>query len=148
MQDNKITEVHVGDIIRATYYKFDGTVDENGLFLVYSLDNYWVKNFSGFSAIKLCTKPEIYQVKLLQKQFPYLDHDSYINCNCTQRLSIDQVNSILGMVDGKVLYCVGKQLDNLNKDIQTQLKNKMFYYNTIIRQFQNNNSYSNSNDNE
>ena len=140
---NKIT-INIGDVVCAKYYKFTGEVDE-GLFLVYSLDSYWVKGFSGFSAIKLCTEPEIYQVKLSKDQFAYLDHDSYINCNCLQRLSIDQVKYRLGVVDAKVLYCVGKQLDNLNKDVQKQLKTTMFYYNSIARQMQNSNSYSDFN---
>ena len=141
-------EVHVGDVIRATYYKFTGEVDEDGLFLVCSLDNYWVKDFSGFSAIKLCTKPEIYQVELTKDKFPFLDHTSYVNCNCMQRLSLDQVNEILGVVDSTALYCVMRQLNNFNNDIGKQLKRGMKRYDMFAQLTQNNVDKSNSNEEE
>lgn len=141
-------EVHVGDVIRATYYRFNGEVDKDGLFLVCSLDNYWVQDFTGFSAIKLCTKPEIYQVELTKDKFPFLDHDSYVNCNCMQRLSLDQVNEILGVVDSTALYCVMRQLANLNEDISKQLKRGMKRYDMFAQLAQNKSSKSNSDEEE
>ena len=132
--------VNIGDIILAKYLDFNGTV-EDGLFLVYSKDNYWLSKMRSFSALKVCTNPLSYQVPISKKQYPFLDHDSYINCSCQQRFKeVDPENvteftkiSKLGSVNSYTLDKVRKQLRNFNKDVDEQLQTAIEQYNSIAK---------------
>lgn len=113
--------VNVGDVIYTKYRDFNDEL-QDGIFLVYSKDNYWLPNFRSFSAFKICTEPSFYQVKLDISVAPYMDHTSYINCGCTYRFREDnKYIKVKGIVNIHILEQIRKQLANLNNDYDKQL---------------------------
>lgn len=124
--------VNIGDVVLVDYLDFDNEMT-TGLFLVYSVDNYWLSTLKSFSAIKICSKPQSFQVKLDQKQFKFLDHTSYANCICQHKFREDQIKSTLGVVNTFILNCIKKQLTNMNKDIDEQLDTTINHYNRVAR---------------
>ena len=132
--------VNIGDIVRVDYCDFDdlrkakleGTKPElsTGLFLVYSIDSHQLKSFGG---LKVCSRATSFEVPLLKNKFPFLDHDSYINCICQFKFHEDLVVHRLGMVDTTVLAKVRKQLQNIGIDIDDKLEAEIKRQNIIAK---------------
>lgn len=140
MLKTNVSGVNVGDIIIAKYHTFNSDYSPNGdndnkpkygLFFVYSVDNFWLTQLKCFSALKICTAPLSFQVAIQKSKYPFLKHDSYINCSCQQRFRLDQVIEVKGVADLNVLQCVKKQLENYNRDVDKQLENAISRYTMV-----------------
>ena len=101
--------VNVGDIVLIKYMNFDGEITL-GLFAVNYHECKDHPISTNFSAIKVCTKPGCFQVNLLKRYLPFLEHDSFLNCNMQFRFREDQVLKICGRL---TTYYLNKMLQQV-----------------------------------
>lgn len=101
--------VNVGDVILVKYMNFDGEITL-GLFVVCYHEYSDNPISTNFTAIKVCTHSGCYQIKLLKFYLPFLDHDSFLNCNMQFRFREDQVLKICGRL---TTYYNNKMLQQL-----------------------------------
>lgn len=121
--------VNVGDVILAKYMNFDGEITL-GLFTVCYHESGDNPSSSNFTAIKVCTKSGLYQIKLLKQYLPFLEHDSFLNCNMQFRFREDQVIRICGRLtpyyNNKMLQQIMSYQNTMNKQLQSLIGNNLF----------------------
>lgn len=127
--------VNIGDIVRVDYCDFENLKKEKpelttGLFLVYSIDPHQLKSFG---ALKVCSRATSFEVNLSKEKFPFLDHDSYINCIAQFKFHEDLVVHRLGMVDTTILAKVRKQLQNISIAVDDRLEAEIKRQNIIAK---------------
>lgn len=113
--------VNVGDIILAQYLDFNNEI-KTGMFLVYFHDCDILSGSQSFNTLKVCTKPNLFQVKLDSNFFKFLTYDSYVSCTCQQRFHESQVLNILGRVTSRTMQTIETQLKQFNKEIDKQIE--------------------------
>ena len=123
--------VNIGDFVLIDFTKFDGT-KERGIFYVIYLDSDVAKWSSKFIALKLSALPQLFQVALSPKYYPFLKHESYINCNDPVRFDRNQVIRCIGSSNSQLLTLVQRQLnqftDSINKQIDKVIDRINYYY--------------------
>jgi len=147
MDEKEDIVVNVGDVVYAKYLTSNGE-EKLGYFIVISKDSFFVPSFSGYNALKISSNPAMYQIELDAKRFTFLQHTSYINCGHQQRLYPALIVKNLGVVSADILYRIGKQLENFNKDIDKQLDATMKYFNRITRAVDNREKFYNEQNGE
>lgn len=101
--------VNVGDVVLIDYANFAGDVVQ-GVFVVTYHEAMDDRSSNNFTAIKISTNEYLYQIKLEKSYLPFLEHDSYMNCNQFFRFREQQVRGILGRL---TLYYMNKMMVQL-----------------------------------
>lgn len=121
--------VNVGDIVLVKYMNFDGEITF-GLFAICYHECRDKITSTNFTGIKVCTKPGCYQVNLLKQYLPFLEHDSYLNCNMQIRFREDQVIRICGHLTNYYCNKMFQQMlsyqDSMNRQLESLLGNNIF----------------------
>lgn len=117
---NNINNIKLGDIVLAEYLTFTKEI-KIGIFLVYAIDHTLDGNVRTFSTFKLSTTPRSFQLKLDASYYRFLNHDSYINANSTQRLCVDQIQAVLGTANSHTMSLIKKQLKNYMRQVYDEL---------------------------
>lgn len=112
--------VNVGDIILTKYLDFDGEV-QTAMFAVCYHECYDDVTSNNFTAIKISTNEQCYQIPLLKEYLTFLNHDSFLNCNMMFRFREDQVLKIVGRLTpyylNKMLQQTGNYFKKMEKEI-------------------------------
>lgn len=113
--------VNVGDVVLAKYMNFDGEISF-GLFAICYHECYDNPVSTNFTAIKVCTRSGCYQINLLKRSLPFLEHDSFLNCNMQFRFREDQVLKICGRLTPYYCNKMLQQVMNYNSAMNKQLQ--------------------------
>lgn len=108
--------VNIGDVVLIDYITFEGE-KETGLFTVVYHEASDIRISTNFTAIKVSSEKYCYNVNLEKKYLPFLNHDSFLNCNQFFRFREDQVNGILGRLTPYYLNKTLQQTKNYFKKI-------------------------------
>lgn len=115
------TNYQIGDIVLANYLTFKEEI-KIGMFLIYALDK---KSFSDpyqtFSVLKISTDAGSFQLRLDSKYYKFLNHDSFINANTSQKIGVTQIKQKLGSVNSYTMSIVKKQLKHCMHGIYDEL---------------------------
>lgn len=126
--------VNVGDIVLIKYRDFN---DERviGLFAVIyhdSLDDY---NSDNFTAIKVSSNEQLYGLPLLKSYLPFLERDSYMNCNQFFRFREPSVVTIVGRLTpyylNKALVQIKSHVIRIEKGIENIIGKENMFENTL-----------------
>lgn len=113
--------VNVGDVILARYMDYNGVV-KDGIFAVIYHECIDEITSTNFTALKVCTNERCYQVPLQTDYLPFLDHDSYINCNMQFRFCESQVLDVMGKLNSYYLHRISNQLVSYHNRVISQLE--------------------------
>lgn len=103
--------VNVGDVILHDYLDFDGQI-QTAMFVVCYHECFDTVVSGNFTAIKISTNKQCYQVHLLKEYLPFLNHDSFLNCNTMFRFREDGVQKIVGRLTPYYLNKMLQQTQN------------------------------------
>lgn len=112
--------MQIGDIVEIDFMNIEGKI-ENGIFVIIYLESADIPNSLNFTALKVSSREYCYQVLIKKEYVPYLEHDSYINCNQMFRFHFKQVKNLLGSVSPYYLNKIIQQTGNYFKSIEDGL---------------------------
>lgn len=112
--------VNVGDVVLCEYMDFEGEVRQ-GIFIIIYHDCIANPLSNNFTALKISSKPYLYQLKLEKKYLPFLDHDSWVNCNNLFRFREDKVQFIIGRLTNYYKNKVLQQTVNYHEAVVESL---------------------------
>lgn len=116
--------VNVGDVVLCEYRNFDGEVKQ-GIFIVVFHDSIDKPISNNFTALKISSKPYLYQLKLERNYLPFLDRDSWVNCNNVFRFREDKVIAIIGRLTVYYKNKVLQQMINYNNRMVESMRNSI-----------------------
>lgn len=101
--------VNIGDVVLARFHNFDDEL-VTAMFVVSYHECDDVKGSTNFEGLKISTHSRGFQIPLLQSSLPFLDHDSFLNCNRAFPLREDGVLEIVGRLN---TYYLNKMLQQM-----------------------------------
>lgn len=125
--------VNVGDIILAKYLDFDEEV-QTAMFVVCYHECGDVRTSNNFTAIKVSSNPQCYQIPLKTEYLKFLKHDSFLNCNMMFRFREDQVIKIVGRFTPYYLNKLLQQTSNYFNRMRLQIT-EMIGENNLFEDF-------------
>lgn len=90
--------VNVGDVVMIKHHTLDNE-EQTGLFIVIYHECEDIRTSDTFTAVKISSREGSYQIPITTDRAPFLNHDSYINCNSIERFREPSVYRILGSVN-------------------------------------------------
>lgn len=78
-----------------------------------------------FTAVKISSNAGLYQVPLSADRLPFLEHDSYINCDSVCRFTNDQAYRIIGTITPYYMNRLLSQTSNYFLSIQEAMVNSI-----------------------
>ena len=106
--------INFGDVVLISYRNFNDKLTP-AMFVVcyHGCEDY--RGSTIFHGIKVSTEPRGFQLLLLKNLLPFLDHDSYLNCNEQHTFTEEAVIKIVGKLNpyyiNKMLQQMGNCLD-------------------------------------
>lgn len=112
--------VDVGDVILAEMLDFNKEI-KVAMFVVCYHESYDDYTSNNFTAIKISSEEHCYQIKLLKEYLPFLNHDSFLNCNSVFRFREQQVIGKVGRLNAFYLNKVLQQTQNYYNKMKEQI---------------------------
>lgn len=116
--------VNVGDFVLLEYKTFEGEIAK-GIFYVIYHECKDIASSTAFSAVKVSSHASGYQIPISSYVFPFLKHDSFINCSSMHRFMEDEVLDIIGRGNNYCLTKVRIQLKSYFLSIRDQLDDRI-----------------------